>query len=178
MWGSFFVALLGVLTWFFIRRARQRAALRRKLLAQPGTKAEDAAAAEAELSASPLTEGDSPPTASPADQDASSANALNDSLQQILPSLEEQRRLEEEHSRVSLFDTYWGMRWVRRSVLLLRLVYILADVALDIAIAVWLFMDGNNHTAAVVCTVFVLLAQVGGGGTSLGEGEGGCREGT
>ncbi|KAG2490871.1 hypothetical protein HYH03_010789 [Edaphochlamys debaryana] len=56
-------------------------------------------------------------------------------------------------------DRAWSHRWVRRLTMLVRASYIAADVALDIAVIVWLFDDPDTSSAAV-CLAFLLATQV------------------
>lgn len=58
----------------------------------------------------------------------------------------------------SFLTRLWARRWLRRATLLLRVSLLLADVALDIAVTVWLYSDGDT-SAAIACTVFLVLPQ-------------------
>eukprot|EP00198_Chlamydomonas_reinhardtii_P010810 XP_001700147.1 predicted protein [Chlamydomonas reinhardtii] len=52
----------------------------------------------------------------------------------------------------------WGKRWFRRLVLLVRVAYLVADVALDVAVTVWLYSDGASSSSAV-CLAFIVITQ-------------------
>ena len=70
----------------------------------------------------------------------------------------------------------WGKRWFRRLVLLVRVAYLVADVALDVAVTVWLYSDGASSSSAV-CLAFIVITQVRpasgmGGVGSAGGGRG------
>lgn len=62
-------------------------------------------------------------------------------------------------SRISAWAVRaWSHRWLRRLTLLLRVGFLIADVALDIRVAVWLYVDGDS-AAAAACTAFIVAAQ-------------------